>query len=120
MNTPRIIPALLLGAALAACTALGIGVTPIGDIVANPSRFDNAEVRVKGRVTNINKVPLLGLKLYTLRDDTGEITVVAAGDTLPALDSRVAIRARVETAAIVQGEALGLRLTEVERSTPPF
>lgn len=120
MNASRSILMLLLCAALAACTALGIGITHIGEIVANPSRFDNVEVRVKGKVTNVNKMPLLGLKLYTLRDDTGEMTVVAAGDTLPALDSTVVVRARVETAAIVQGEALGLRLTEVERSTPPF
>lgn len=120
MNRLRsLLPALLL-AALAACAALGIGVTPIGDIVANPARFDNAEVRVRGKVVNVNKVPLVGLRLYTLRDDSGEMTVVAAGDTMPALDSTIAVRGKVETAAILQGQALGLRLTEIERSSSPF
>lgn len=119
MNILRSIPLLLLCVALAACSELGIGVTHIGDIVANPSRFDNAEVRVKGKVVNVNKVPLLGTRLYTLRDDSGEITVVA-GDALPALDSTVVVRAKVQTAAIVQGEALGLRLEEIEKKTPLF
>lgn len=108
-------------AALTACSALGIGITPIGDIVANPSRFDNADVRVKGKVSNVNKVPLIGTRLYTLRDDSGEITIVAPENgTLPAAGSVVTVRAKVMTAAIVQGEALGLRLAEIDRSSSPF
>ncbi|HEX8988306.1 MAG TPA: hypothetical protein VF816_10120 [Rhodocyclaceae bacterium] len=120
MNATRLTLTALFCAALAACSSLGIGVTPIGDIVANPSRFDNTEVRVKGKVVSVNKVPLVGLKLYTLKDDSGEMTVVAAGDTLPAQDSTVLVRAKVESAAIVQGQALGLRLSEIERSSPLF
>jgi hypothetical protein len=120
MKTLRSLLLALVCVAAAACTALGIGVTPLGDIVANPSRFDNAEVRVKGKVVNVNKVPLVGLRLYTLRDDSGEMTVVAAGDSLPALDSKVSLRAKVESSAILQGQALGLRLAEIERSTSPF
>jgi hypothetical protein len=120
MTASRFLLTILICATLAACSALGIGVTRIGDIVANPSRFDNTEVHVKGKVVSVNKVPLVGLKLYTLRDDSGEMTVVAAGDTLPAQDSTVVVRAKVETAAIVQGEALGLRLAEIERSSPMF
>jgi hypothetical protein len=120
MKALRIILTILFCAVAAACNALGIGVTPLGDIVANPSRFDNVEVRVKGKVVDVNKVPLVGLRLYTLRDASGEMTVVAAGDTLPALDSTIAVRAKVESAAIMQGEALGLRLSEIERSSSPF
>lgn len=120
MKTLRATLIVTFCAAAAACNALGIGVTPLGDIVANPSRFDNAEVRVKGKVVDVNKVPLVGLRLYTLRDASGEMTVVAAGDTLPALNDTVAVRAKVESAAIVQGEALGLRLAEIERSASPF
>ncbi|MDD5247444.1 MAG: hypothetical protein PHY45_00565 [Rhodocyclaceae bacterium] len=104
-----------LCAVLLGCSVLGIGITHIGDIVANPSRFDGSEVRVKGKVVDVNKLPLLDLKLYTLRDDTGEITVVA-GDSLPALNSVAVVRAKVETSAIIQGQALGLRLTEIEKS----
>jgi hypothetical protein len=119
MNRVRPYLASILCSLLFACSALGIGVTHIGDIVASPARFDGTEVRVKGKVVNVNKLPLVGIKLYTLRDDTGEITVVA-GETLPAVDSVAVVRAKVDTAAIVQGEALGLRLTEIERSKSPF
>ncbi|MGE5465989.1 MAG: hypothetical protein ACM3Y9_01065 [Ignavibacteria bacterium] len=119
MNRFRQSILLLACAVVAACSALGIGVTPIGDIAANPARFDNAEVRVKGKVVGVNKLPFVGLRLYTLRDDTGEITVVA-GETLPAQDAVVVVRGKVQTAAIVQGEALALRLAEIERSSPLF
>ncbi len=108
-------------AMLAACSALGIGITPIGDILGNPSRFDNQDVKVKGKVVNVNKVPLIGTKIYTLKDDTGEVTVVAAENAnLPAADSVVTVRAKVMTAAIVQGGALGLRLAEIDRSSSVF
>ena len=105
----------VFGAMLVGCSVLGIGITHIGDIVANPSRFDGKEVRVKGKVVDVNKIPLVDLKLYTLRDDTGEITVVAA-DSLPALNSIAVVKAKVETAAILQGQGVGLRLTEIEKS----
>lgn len=102
-------------AALVACSALGIGITRIGDIVANPARFDGTEVKVKGKVVDVNKLPIVDLRVYTLRDDTGEIAVVAAGN-LPALNSTGVVKAKVETAAIIQGHALGLRLIEIEKS----
>lgn len=104
-----------LCAMLLGCSYLGVGITDIGDIVGNPSRFEGTEVRVKGKVVDVNKVPIIDLRLYTLRDATGEITVIA-GDTLPALNSTAVVKAKVETTAIVQGQALGLRLTEIEKS----
>jgi hypothetical protein len=115
-NRSSILIAALFCAFLAACGALGIGVTKIGDIVANPSNFDGKEVKVKGKVASVNKVPLINAKFYTLRDDTGEITVVA-GEKLPAEDSTIVVKGRVDAAAIVQGSAVGLRLTELEVSS---
>jgi hypothetical protein len=106
----------LLCAMLVGCSALGIGITKIGDIVGNPSRFDGTEVRVRGKVVDVSKLPVVDLKLYTLRDDTGEITVVA-GESLPALNSVAVVRAKVETTAIMGAQAMGLRLTEIEKSS---
>ena len=114
-NRPAVALAGVLCSMLFGCSFLGIGITNIGEIVGNPSRFDGMEVRVKGKVVDVNKVPLIDLRMYTLRDDTGEITVVA-GDSLPALNSIAVVRAKVETTAIIQGQGLGLRLTEIDKS----
>mgnify|MGYP001445114977 CR=1 FL=1 len=58
---------------LAGCDALPYGVTPIKDITAAPANFEGKEVKLKGKVASVTKVPLLDLKAYTLRDDTGTI-----------------------------------------------
>lgn len=43
---------------LPSCSRVGIGFTKIGDIVAHPQNFSAQEVRIRGRVTNVLKVPL--------------------------------------------------------------
>ncbi len=90
------------------------GYTPIGEIVSSPGRFDGREIKVRGEVTQITKLPLIELKSYTLRDDSGEILVLTE-ETLPPLHEGAAIRAQVKTMAIIDGQSFGLRLIEIER-----
>jgi hypothetical protein len=101
-------------AALGGCDYLPFGYTPIGEIVGSPGRFDGQEVKVRGEVTQITKLPLIEIKSYTLRDGSGEILVLTEG-TLPPLNERTAVRAQVKTMAIIDGQSFGLRLIEVER-----
>lgn len=103
-----------LACALAACDALGIGFTPIKEIVAAPARFEGDEVKVSGEVTSVTKIPFVDGAAFVLRADGAELLVTTAGAP-PALGDEVSVRGRVENAAIVGGRSLGLRLIELER-----
>ena len=106
------------GAALALAAALSLaacdyfGFTPIKDIAATPAQFEGREVKIKGQVTN--PVQLLNLRMFSLRDETGEITVTTGG-SLPAAGSEVALKGTVKSAVIVGGKSLGLRVEEAQR-----
>jgi hypothetical protein len=99
---------------VAGCDYLPFGYTPIGDINQNPGRYEGREVRVRGEVTSISKLPFLELKSYTMMDDSGEITVLTEG-ALPAMGDTVAIKADVKTTAIIDRESFGLRLEEIKK-----
>lgn len=99
---------------LAGCDALGLGVTPIREVTTAPVSFQGKEVRLKGRVVSVTKVPLLDMKAYTLRDDTGEITVMTKGE-LPVVDDAVGVSGKVSSAVVIGGQSLGLRVEEARR-----
>jgi hypothetical protein len=105
---------LLLLLLLDGCDYLPFGFTPIGEIVQSPGSFEGKTLKVKGEVTEVTKIPLLALKSYTLRDDSGEILVLTEG-ALPALNKQTAIKAQVKTMAIINEQSFGLRLIEVEK-----
>ena len=104
--------ALAFAVALGGCDYLPFGYTPIREITTAPGQFEGKEVRLKGQARGTLMV--LGLKAYTLRDDTGEIAVVTPGD-LPAENSEVAIKGVVKSAIIIGGSSLGLRVEESKR-----
>jgi len=105
-----------LGAALggAGCDMLGIGFTPISEIAASPARFDGQEVKVSGVVASVTKIPFVEMKAYVISEDGAELTVTTLG-TLPAIDEKVSVQGKVESAAIVGGRSIGLRLIEARR-----
>ena len=107
------VAALCLGL-LAGCDGLPGGYTPIRDIVAAPDKFEGQTVKVKGKVTDVLRVPLIDIRAFTLKDEGGEITVMTTR-SLPALNDEVALRGKVVSAAIVGGLSLGLRIEESER-----
>lgn len=76
--------ALLAGAALA-CR----GTIPIGDLLADPGRYDGETVRVKGRVTET--IGALGYGAYRIEDRTGTLNVVSRRGGAPAEGARVGI-----------------------------
>ncbi len=100
--------------ALSGCDYLPFGFTPVKEIVTSPAQFEGKEVRVKGKVKDIVKVPLVDLKLYVLDDGSGEVTVVA-GESLPAVNETVTLKGVVESMAIMGGESIGLRIKETKR-----
>lgn len=96
--------------AMAGCDYFGF--TPIRDIAATPAQFEGKEVKIKGQVAN--PVQLLSLRTFTLKDETGEITVTTGG-SLPAAGSEVVVKGTVKSAVIVGGKSLGLRVEEAQR-----
>jgi hypothetical protein len=52
------------------------GVTPIGELLQNSSKYNGKTVRIKGEVGE--SAGLLGRGAYQVKDNTGTLTVVAA------------------------------------------
>jgi len=100
--------------ALAGCASLPFGYTQIRDITAAPASFEGKEIKIKGKVKSLTRIPLLEFGMYTLDDGTGEIVVIPAG-TVPAEQESVAISGRVESLAIIGGRSIGLHIKETGR-----
>ncbi len=71
------------------------GVTPIGELLDNSSRYDGKTVRVKGEVRE--GAGGLGIGAYQLRDKTGTITVVSDRGSAPRKGSEIAVKGRFES-----------------------
>jgi len=99
---------------LSGCDYLPFGQTPLKEIVAAPAQFEGKEVRIRGKVKDVVKIPLIDLSMYVVDDGSGEVTVIAH-DTLPAVNDTVNVRGVVESAAIVGGQSIGLRVKEMKR-----
>lgn len=100
---------------LSGCAYLPFGQTPLKEIVASPAQFEGKEVRIRGKVKDIVKIPLINLSMYVVDDGSGEITVMAQ-DKLPAMDETVSVTGVVESAAILGGQSIGLRIKELKRN----
>lgn len=100
---------------LSGCDYLPFGQTPLKEIVAAPAQFEGKEVRIRGKVKDVVKIPLIDLSMYVVDDGSGELTVIAH-DTLPAVNDTVNVRGVVESAAIVGGQSIGLRIKEIKRN----
>lgn len=105
---------LLVPLALTGCEGLAFGYTKIGDLLGNPSQYDGREVRIRGKVIDVMKLPFLETKLYVVKDDTGEILVVTTAGT-PGMGSEVRVKGVVDTTAIIGDKSVGLHLRESQR-----
>jgi len=101
-------------AALVGCASLPIGFTKISEITAAPASFEGKEIKIKGKVKSLTKIPLLDISMFTLDDGTGEMLVIPSG-TAPAEQETVAISGRVESLAIIGGRSIGLHFKETGR-----
>jgi hypothetical protein len=71
------------------------GVTPIGELLDNASRYDGKTVRVEGEVRE--GAGGLGVGAYQLKDKTGQITVVSDQGSAPRRGAKVAVKGRFES-----------------------
>jgi hypothetical protein len=102
-----------------ACAALLLagcaGVTPIGELLDNPARYDGKTVRVEGEVKEA--AGGLGLGAYQVRDNTGTVTVVSENAGPPRTGSKVGVKGRFEALITLGTKSLAV-LREESRSIP--
>jgi len=69
--------------------------TPIGKILENPASYENKIITIKGEVKD--RMGLLAVKYYTLKDNTGEIKVITKR-ALPSVGAKVIAKGKIKTA----------------------
>jgi hypothetical protein len=103
----------------AGCQYLPVGLTSVKDILKNPAAYDGRQVKVKGTVSGITKIPLIDEKFYLLSDGGAQIAIVTNANTPPA-NSKVIVIGRVENVAILNNQGLGLHIRELKRIDHPL
>jgi hypothetical protein len=96
------------------CDYLPLGTVSIQEILSSPTKYDGKEVKVKGVVSDVTKIPLVGVRFYVLSDEGRQILVVPR-ESVPESRSRVTVIGVVRNIAIIAGESVGPHLEEVRR-----
>lgn len=110
----------LSGSLLTACDQpVTMGLTSIGEITRGAASFEGSEVKLKGRTSQLLKIPLIDAKGYLLSDSTGEILVMTAGP-MPTDSEEVVVHGRIENVGIIAGQSFGLTLQEIGRQPAGF
>ncbi|MGH7501979.1 MAG: hypothetical protein ACREL7_09500 [Longimicrobiales bacterium] len=78
--------------------------TPIGELLAEPGRYDGRDVRVEGTVTRAAGV--LGVGAYEMEDGTGTIVVIARGQGVPPEGARTRVRGTFESVFSFMGRSI--------------
>jgi hypothetical protein len=90
------------------------GVTPIGELLDNPAKYDGKTVRVEGEVKE--SAGGLGLGAYQVRDETGTLTVVSETGGPPRTGSKIGVKGRFEALITLGSKSLAV-LREESRDT---
>jgi len=106
---------LCLFVGLCACGRLGIGVTKISDITARPGEYTGRDVTIRGSVVDAWQVPLIGIRTYTVKDDSGSSIAVATDGETPLAGVKVTVTGTVSNVAVLGGRPLGLHVKERQR-----
>ena len=69
-------------------------VTPIGDLLNNPARYDGKTVKIEGEVREA--AGGFGLGAYAVRDNTGTIPIVSQASP-PTTGSKIGVKGRFES-----------------------
>ncbi len=95
---------------LASCA----GVTPIGELLDNPAKYDGKTVRVEGEVKE--SAGGLGLGAYQVRDDTGTLTVVSETGGPPRSGSRINVKGTFQALITLGARSLAVLREESRES----
>ena len=101
-----------LGILLGSCDR--IRATPVNEVNTSPANFDGKEVVLHGVVKELTRIPLINMKSYVLKDESGEIAIFTDRD-LPKNGQELSVKVKVQNLAIINSEPLGTIITEIER-----
>ncbi len=91
------------------------GVTPIRDLLDDPSRYDGKTVRIEGRVRGA--AGGLGVGAYEVEDDTGRLTVVSDERDPPRTGANVGVKGKFQALLSLGIKSLAV-LREEDRFEP--
>jgi hypothetical protein len=94
-----------LAAALGLLTACA-GVTPIGELLQNSSKYNGKTVRVKGEVGE--SAGLLGRGAYQVKDNTGTLTVIAETAAPPPKGSTTGVKGVFQALLTIGSKSLAV------------
>jgi hypothetical protein len=86
----RLAPLMLAVFVLAGCA----GVTPIRDLLNDPSKYDGKTVRIEGKVRG--SAGGLGVGAYEVEDETGRLTVVSERNDPPRSGAEVGVKGKFQ------------------------
>jgi hypothetical protein len=89
------------------------GVTPIRDLLNDPSHHDGKTVRIEGNVKG--SVGGLGVGAYEVNDNTGTLTVVSQAESPPRTGSKVEVKGKFQALLSLGFKSLAV-LREESRS----
>lgn len=107
----RLTPALTAVLVLASCA----GVTPIKDLLNDPSHYDGKTVRIEGKVRGA--VGGLGVGAYEVEDKTGRLTVVSEENSPPRTGADVEVKGKFQAILSLGFKSLAV-LREESRNLP--
>jgi hypothetical protein len=82
------------------------GVTPIGELLDNPAKYDGKKVQVEGEVKE--SAGGLGIGAYQVRDDTGTLTVVSETGGPPRSGSKISVKGTFEALITLGSRSLAV------------
>lgn len=109
-TTGRLLGAAGMLVALGGCAS----VTPIGDLLSNPARYDGQSVKIEGEVREA--AGGFGFGAFQVRDNTGTIPIVSDASP-PRTGTRIQVKGRFESVFTIGTRSLAV-LREESRSTP--
>jgi hypothetical protein len=107
----RSIPLAVALLALAGCAS----VTPIGQLLNDPSRYDGKTVRIEGQVKG--SIGGLGVGAFEVKDNTGTIPVVSQRGDPPPSGSKIGIKGKFQALITLGIKSLAV-IQEESRSFP--
>ncbi len=96
---------------LAGCAS----VTPIGQLLDDPTRYNGKSVRIEGEVKEA--AGGLGLGAYQVKDETGTLTVVSDKGSAPRKGAKIGVKGVFQSLFTLGSKSLAV-LREESRSSP--
>ena len=107
----RLVPLAVTLLLLAGCAS----VTPIGNLLSNPAKYNGKTVKVEGNVTR--SVGAIVAGAYEIRDNTGQLTIVSEGNSPPPQGVKIGVKGIFQSLVTLGSKTLAV-LKEQSRFNP--